>query len=196
MSRPSSSRRSAPARPRGPRLRRSLAAAGILALGSAASAEGPSPAPPAPAAQTEGGEFSSADVGRVTELRAANARLGALAERALKFTPTPDVLVVAHQLHEDHVRLAGDLDRLVPARVPAATQPRPPLEGRVSEEFDRAFLAEAAGASEAALALCEEIVRSADAPALRALATDAVVSLDRNLHRIRAMQKPPRTDAN
>jgi hypothetical protein len=44
--------------------------------------------------------------------------------------------------------------------------------------------------SEAILALCADVVRQAEAPVLRAFATDAVVTLDRNLHRVRELHQP------
>jgi hypothetical protein len=194
-----SPRRSAPARPRGPRFRRSLTAAGVLALGAAGVAQ---PSPSAPAAEEPDSvnrsepSFSAADLNRWQTLRAANARLVLLAERARRFTPTPDVLVLAHQLQVDHARLAGEMERLAPAAAAPTTGRPPPLEGSVSEEFDRAFLNEVAAESEALLALCADVVQNAEAPVLRAFATDAVVTLDRNLHRVRDLQQPPGGSAN
>lgn len=163
----------------------------MLALGAAGVAQqAPSTATvPVPVSAADP-SFSAADLARWQALREANARLVLLAERARTFTPTPDILVLAHQLQVDHARLAGEIERLAPGAAAASTGRPTPLEGSVSEEFDRKFLNEVMAESEAILALCADVVRQAEAPVLRAFATDAVVTLDRNLHRVRELHQP------
>ncbi|HYC69806.1 MAG TPA: DUF4142 domain-containing protein [Opitutaceae bacterium] len=184
------SRRSGPAGSRVPRFSRNLVAAGLLLLGGAARAGDPGSGAPPSAPAVAAPQFSESDRARWRALREANDRIGRLAARALRFTPTPDVLILAHQLRDDHARMAGEIDRMTPDPRSATGGRPPPLEGSVSEEFDRQFLAGVAEESEQALELCAEIVRAAEAPVLRAFATDAVVTLDRNLQRVRELQKP------